>query len=83
MNYRNRFVVEPGAKVRLGKIDPGFKDQHEESHDSATPEIQKPVERMAKAQYLCTPTAASHYWSSCKRSTPAARTAWCATCSPP
>ena len=52
MNYRNRFVVEPGAKVRLGKIDPGFKDQHEESHDSATPEIQKPVERMTKAQYL-------------------------------
>ena len=39
-------------KVRLGKIDPGFKDKHDESHDSATPEIQKHVERMAKAQYL-------------------------------
>ena len=52
MNYRKRFVVEPGAKVRLGKIDPAFKDKHDESHDRATPEIQKHVERLAKAQYL-------------------------------
>ena len=52
MNYRKRFVVEPGAKVRLGKIAPEFKDDHDESHDSATPEIQKHVERMARAQYL-------------------------------
>jgi PPK2 family polyphosphate:nucleotide phosphotransferase len=52
MNYRKRFVIEPGAKVRLDKIDPGFKDQHEESHDRATPEIQKHVDRLAKAQYL-------------------------------
>ena len=52
MNYRKRFVVEPGAKVRLGKIAPEFKDAHDKSHDSATPEIQKHVERMAKAQYL-------------------------------
>ena len=51
MNYRKRFVVEPGAKVRLGKIDPEFKDKHE-TKDSATLEIQKHVERMAKAQYL-------------------------------
>jgi hypothetical protein len=39
MNYRKRFVVEPGAKIRLGKIDPAFKDKHDESHDSAVPEI--------------------------------------------
>jgi PPK2 family polyphosphate:nucleotide phosphotransferase len=51
MDYRKRFVVEPGAKVRLGKIDPAFKDQHE-SHETATPEISKHVERMAKLQYL-------------------------------
>ncbi len=51
MNYRKRFVVEPGAKVRLGKIDPEFKDKHE-SQDRAMPEIQKHVERMAKLQYL-------------------------------
>jgi PPK2 family polyphosphate:nucleotide phosphotransferase len=51
MDYRKRFVVEPGAKVRLGKIDPGFKDKYE-SHDTAGPETQKHVERMAKLQYL-------------------------------
>src|SRR5271167_1529071 len=51
MDYRKRFAVEPAAKVRLGKIDPSFKDKHE-SHDMAAPEIQKHVERMAKQQYL-------------------------------
>lgn len=51
MNYGKRFVVEPGAKVRLGKIDPAFKGNHE-SKDKAAPEIQKHVERMAKAQYM-------------------------------
>lgn len=52
MNYRKRFVVKPGATVRLDKIDPGFKDKHNESHKRATTEIQKNVERLAKAQYL-------------------------------
>ncbi len=52
MNYRKRFVIKPGAKVRLDKIDPGFKDKHDESHKRATKEIQKNVERLAKAQYL-------------------------------
>jgi len=51
MNYRKRFAVEPGAKVRLGKIEPAFKDKHE-SHETAMPEIQKYVDRMTKAQYL-------------------------------
>jgi PPK2 family polyphosphate:nucleotide phosphotransferase len=51
MEYRKRFVVEPGAKVRLGHIDPAFKGNHE-SHEKATVEIQKHVERMAKLQYL-------------------------------
>jgi PPK2 family polyphosphate:nucleotide phosphotransferase len=51
MDYRKRFVVEPGAKVRLGRIDPAFKGKHE-SQDTATPEIQKHIERMAKLQYL-------------------------------
>ena len=52
MNYRKRFVIEPGAKVRLGKIDPGFKDKHDESHKDAAPEIKKHLDRLAKAQYL-------------------------------
>jgi PPK2 family polyphosphate:nucleotide phosphotransferase len=51
MDYCKRFVIEPGAKVRLDKIDPSFKDKHD-SQDKAIPEIQKHVERMAKLQYL-------------------------------
>ena len=51
MDYCKKFVVEPGARVRLGKIDPAFKDKHE-SQDRATPEIQRHVERLAKLQYL-------------------------------
>jgi polyphosphate kinase 2 (PPK2 family) len=51
MDYRKRFVVEPGARVQLGKIDPAFKDKHE-SHDSAAPELQKHIKRMAELQYL-------------------------------
>ena len=52
MNYRKRFVVEPGSKVRLGKIDPEFKDKHDGPDESAKAEIQENVERLAKAQYL-------------------------------
>jgi PPK2 family polyphosphate:nucleotide phosphotransferase len=51
MDYRKRFVVEPGAKVRLRKIDPAFTGRHE-SHQKASPEIQKHVARMDKLQYL-------------------------------
>jgi PPK2 family polyphosphate:nucleotide phosphotransferase len=51
MDYRKRFVVEPGTKVRLGKIDPAFTGKHE-SHEKALPEIQKHVARMDQLQYL-------------------------------
>lgn len=51
MDYRTRFVVEPGSRVKLRKIDPAFKNKHE-SQDTALPEIQKHVERIGKLQYL-------------------------------
>lgn len=51
MEYRKRFLVEPGSKVRLGKIDPAFKDAHQ-SHDDAAPKLQKHIERIGKLQYL-------------------------------
>jgi len=38
MNYRKRFVVEPGDRVRLVKVDPAFKDKHI-SHETAKTEI--------------------------------------------
>jgi PPK2 family polyphosphate:nucleotide phosphotransferase len=51
MDYRKKFVVEPGAKVHLANIDPSYAGKHE-THDKALPEIQSNVERMARLQYL-------------------------------
>jgi polyphosphate kinase 2 (PPK2 family) len=51
MDYRKHFMVEPGAKVRLSKIDPSYKGKHE-SQEEAAPEILKHVQRMDKLQYL-------------------------------
>ncbi len=51
MNYGKKFIVEPGAKVRLAKIDPSYTGRHE-THEKALDEIQAYVERMGKLQYL-------------------------------
>ena len=51
MDCREKFIVEPGKKVRLSDIDPSFSGKHE-SHEEALPEIQKHVQRMAELQYL-------------------------------
>jgi PPK2 family polyphosphate:nucleotide phosphotransferase len=51
MDYHKELVVEPGSKVRLDKIDPAFKGEHE-SHAHATPEIEKHVARMDELQYM-------------------------------
>jgi len=51
MDYREKFAVEPGAKVRLAKIDASYTGKHE-SHEKAQPEIEKHVQRMDKLQYL-------------------------------
>lgn len=51
MDYRKKFVVEPGTKVRLSKIDASYTGKHE-THEKALVEIQKNVERMDKLQYL-------------------------------
>jgi PPK2 family polyphosphate:nucleotide phosphotransferase len=51
MDYRKKFVVEPGAKVRLSKIDASYTGKHER-REQALPEIQKNVERLEKLQYL-------------------------------
>ncbi len=51
MNYRKRFIVEPGAKPRLAKIDPSYRGKHE-SEETALPEIAKEVARIDRLQYL-------------------------------
>jgi hypothetical protein len=47
MDYRKKFVVEPGKKVRLRKIDPAYTGKNE-SHEQALPKIQKHLERLTK-----------------------------------
>ena len=51
MDYRKKFIVEPGVKVHLAMIDPCYTGKHA-SHKKAMAEIVKHVERMDKLQYL-------------------------------
>jgi PPK2 family polyphosphate:nucleotide phosphotransferase len=51
MNYRKKFVIEPGEKVQLDKIDPSYTGKHV-SHEEAMPKIQENITRMDKLQYL-------------------------------
>jgi PPK2 family polyphosphate:nucleotide phosphotransferase len=51
MNYRKKFIVKPGSKVRLGKINPAYSD-HLESQEAGVKETAKQVERMSRLQYL-------------------------------
>ena len=50
MDYRKRFFVAPGSRVRLSRIDPSFKDKHA-SAESAAQELERNAERLAKLQY--------------------------------
>jgi PPK2 family polyphosphate:nucleotide phosphotransferase len=51
MDFRKMFVVEPGSKLHLSKIDASYSGKHE-THEKAQPKIQACVERMGKLQYL-------------------------------
>ena len=51
MDYGKKFIVEPGTKVRLSKVDPSYTGKHE-THEKAVPEIQTNIERLGKLQYL-------------------------------
>jgi PPK2 family polyphosphate:nucleotide phosphotransferase len=51
MNYRNKFVVEPGARVKLDEIDPSFTGEHD-SQETAMPKITANIARMETLQYL-------------------------------
>jgi len=51
MNYLERFRVAPGSKVKLAKIDAGFKDKHE-SHQQAAEEIEEYQKKLRQLQDL-------------------------------
>ena len=51
MNYHKHFLVKPGSKVKLDKIDASFKDKHEDK-SSADKVLEKYTERLRELQYL-------------------------------
>jgi PPK2 family polyphosphate:nucleotide phosphotransferase len=51
MDCRSEFIVAPGARVRLGKIDPDHTGG-DVSREAAETAIREQVERMAQLQYL-------------------------------
>jgi PPK2 family polyphosphate:nucleotide phosphotransferase len=51
MNYCRKFVVEPGSKLRLDKIDPGYTGKHK-SRETAAKDTAKEIGRMDRLQYL-------------------------------
>jgi polyphosphate kinase 2 (PPK2 family) len=51
VKYLDRFRVGPGSKVKLGKLDPGFKGDHER-HRDAVKEIEKDREKLRALQEL-------------------------------
>ena len=51
MGYREEFMVKPGAKPRLGHIDPAYKGKHE-SHEKAAPVIAESLALIGQWQYL-------------------------------
>jgi polyphosphate kinase 2 (PPK2 family) len=50
MDFRKRFVVPPGGKLKLADIDPAYKGEHE-SHQTAAAEIVRNTEALAHLQY--------------------------------
>lgn len=50
-NYRKKLIVEPGARVKLGAMDPDYHGTHE-SHAAALPEIQEHLRKLDQLQYL-------------------------------
>src|ERR1700755_586619 len=51
MHYRKKFVVEPGEKLRLNKLDPDYKGEHE-SAETARQETEHFREKLAYQQAL-------------------------------
>ena len=49
MDYRKKLIVEPGAKVRLKEIDPGFHGKHESEDEGRGRDLAKNVARLDRA----------------------------------
>jgi PPK2 family polyphosphate:nucleotide phosphotransferase len=50
MNYAKKLKIEPGSKIRLSEIDPGYTGEYD-SQELAQPEIEKHLERLTELQF--------------------------------
>jgi PPK2 family polyphosphate:nucleotide phosphotransferase len=50
VDYRKKFLVEPGSRVHLDEIDPSYTGKHDEASAGAV--VQDRVERLQRLQYL-------------------------------
>ena len=51
MDYRKKFVVEPGGKLKLSKLDPSYKGKHEAESDAKI-ETEHFRDKLARQQQL-------------------------------
>lgn len=51
MNYCDKFIVEPGKKIKIAKINPNFSGKYSSRKEVAS-KIEKNLERMTHLQYL-------------------------------
>ena len=74
MDFRKKFVVKPGAKVRLGDIDPAYKGEHE-SHQMGPLSLRATPQASHNCNTNSTPKTNVRYSLSCKVSMRRAKTA--------
>ena len=77
MDFRKKLIVEPGSKVRLKAIDPGFHGKHEneDERQGRARQGRRPPDRAAVPALRREEARAAR--SCCRASTPPARTAPC------
>src|ERR671925_952362 len=51
MDYRNRFVVKPGQKIKLKEFDPDFKAHHQ-THEEAARDLERYRKKLSQMQIL-------------------------------
>ena len=73
MDFQKKFVVKPGAKVKLGDIDPDIGEH--ESYQSGTAEIARHAASLALLNINSTPKTRVRCLLSCKVSMRQAKTA--------
>jgi hypothetical protein len=73
MDFRKKFVVEPGTKVKLSKIDAAYKG-NDLTKEQALETAQKDCHRISKQQYFLYSEKNILFSLCCRPSTPPART---------